>query len=143
VPPAQRDGGEGHRQEVTPVRIGVCSWADKGLVETWYPRGVSTPAARLAHYAARFDVVEADSPYYRLPAPEVSARWAERTPPGFLFHAKASGEMTGHREPEGSVEDAFRDFRHALAPLESAGKLRGVLLQYPPSFHKDPEALEE
>jgi uncharacterized protein YecE (DUF72 family) len=128
---------------VPPVRIGVCSFADKGLVERWYPRGVSTPAARLAYYADRFDVCEVDSPYYRLPAPETAARWAERTPPGFLFHAKASGEMTGHRERPGTLEDAFREFRQALAPLESAGKLRGVLLQYPPWFRKAPSSLEE
>jgi uncharacterized protein YecE (DUF72 family) len=125
------------------VRIGVCSWADKGLVERWYPRGVSTPAARLGYYASRFDVVEVDSPFYGLPAPETTARWAERTPPGFLFHAKASAEMTGHRERPGSLEDAFREFREALAPLEAAGKLRGVLLQYPPGCTKTADALAE
>src|SRR3954469_17613511 len=108
--------------EPRPVRIGVCSWADKGLLERWYPRGVSTPAARLAHYAARFDVVEVDSPFYRLPPPQNSAPWALRTPPGFLFHAKASGEITGRRERPGSLEDAVAEFRAALGPLEAAGK---------------------
>jgi len=126
---------------VAPVRIGVCSWADKGLLEKWYPRGVSTPAARLGHYAARFDVVEVDSPFYRLPAPETAAKWAERTPDGFVFHAKASGEMTGHREAD--RDEAFAAFREALAPLEEAEKLRGVLLQYPSSFKKTKEALDE
>ncbi len=42
--------------------------------------------------------------------------------------------MTGHREA--GREEAFRAFREALAPLEAAGKLRGVLLQYPPRFVK-------
>ena len=126
-----------------PVRIGVCSWADKGLLERWYPRGVSSAAARLGYYAARFDVVEVDSPFYRLPAPEVAAKWAERTPPGFTFHAKASGEMTGHREREAPLEEEFRRFREALGPLEEAGKLRGVLMQYPSSFKKADESLEE
>jgi uncharacterized protein YecE (DUF72 family) len=128
---------------VKPVRIGVCSWADKGLLERWYPRGVSSPAARLGYYAARFDVVEVDSPFYRLPAPETAAKWAERTPPGFTFHAKASGEMTGHREREVPLEEEFGRFREALGPLEEAGKLRGVLMQYPSGFKKVPESLEE
>ncbi len=126
---------------MAPVRIGTCSWADEGLVKNWYPRGVSSPAARLAYYAERFDVVEVDSPYYRLPSPATAARWAERTPTGFVFHAKASGEMTGHREQD--RETAFREFREALAPLEAAGRLRGVLLQYPPRFVKSSEALAD
>ena len=67
------------------VRIGTCSWADEGLIKTWYPRGVSSATARLGYYAARFDTVEVDSPFYALPAPETAARWAERTPDGFTF----------------------------------------------------------
>ena len=119
------------------IRIGTCSWADEGLLSTWYPPSVRSPAGRLAYYAERFDVVEADSPFYRLPSPETTARWAERTPPGFTFFVKASGEMTGHRPAE-RVE-AFRAFREATAPLEAAGKLRGVLLQYPPWTAKSRE----
>ena len=62
------------------VRIGTCSWADKGLLEAWYPRGVSTAEKRLRYYAERFDVVEVDSPYYALPDPAVTERWARPTP---------------------------------------------------------------
>ena len=126
---------------MTVVRIGTCSWADEGLIKTWYPRGVSSAAARLGYYAARFDIVEVDSPFYALPAPETAARWAERTPDEFTFHVKASGEMTGHRPAD--REQAFRDFRTALAPLEASGKLRGVLVQYHPRFVKSGEALLE
>jgi uncharacterized protein YecE (DUF72 family) len=93
------------------------------------------------YYAERFDTVEVDSPFYRLPSPETAAKWVERTPEGFVFHAKASGEMTGHSEAD--REEAFAAFREAVAPLEQAGKLRGVLLQYPPRFTKSPEAMGE
>jgi uncharacterized protein YecE (DUF72 family) len=82
------------------VRLGTCSWADEGLVKHWYPRGVSSAEARLRYYAEHFDVVEVDSPFYRLPAPEVAAKWAERTPSDFVFHVKASAAMTGHEEAE-------------------------------------------
>ena len=123
------------------VRIGICSWADEGMVKHWYPRGVRSAAERLAYYADHFDVVEVDSPFYALPAPEISRKWAERTPPGFMFHVKASGEMTGHREAE--REPAFREFRDALAPLERSGKLRGVLLQYHPRVVKSRQARDE
>ncbi len=132
---------------MSTVRLGTCSWADEGLLKRWYPRGVRSAADRLAYYAERFDCVEVDSPFYRLPSPETAQKWAERTPDGFVFHAKASGEMTGHREATpGSVpgtERAFTEFREALEPLEAAGKLRGVLLQYPSGFVKSQEAKQK
>ena len=124
------------------VRLGTCSWADEGLLKNWYPREVRTAEARLRHYAERFDTVEVDSPFYRLPSPETAARWAERTPAEFVFHAKASKEMTGHEETD-SRERAFAEFRESLAPLEASGKLRGVLLQFHPRVKKSPEALDE
>ena len=123
------------------VRIGTCSWADEGLLKAWYPRGVSTAEKRLRYYGERFDVVEVDSPYYALPDPAVTERWARRTPDGFTFHVKASAAMTWH-EAEPSDED-FRLFRAALEPLELSGKLRGVLLQYHPRFKKSDEAKAE
>jgi uncharacterized protein YecE (DUF72 family) len=126
---------------VVTVRLGTCSWADEGLLRHWYPKGVRTAADRLGYYAEHFDCVEVDSPFYGLPSPETSARWAERTPPDFVFHVKASGQMTGHREADRN--QAFAEFRAALAPLEESGKMRGVLLQYPSRFVKSREALEE
>jgi uncharacterized protein YecE (DUF72 family) len=123
------------------VRLGTCSWADEGLLSAWYPRGVSTAEKRLRFYAERFDVVEVDSPYYALPDPAVTERWARRTPHGFTFHVKASAAMTWH---EGEPTDAaFREFRGALEPLELSGKLRGVLLQYHPRFTKSDAAKAE
>jgi uncharacterized protein YecE (DUF72 family) len=127
---------------VAVVHIGICSWADDGLLKHWYPREVRTAEARLRYYAERFECVEVDSPFYRLPSPENAARWAERTPDGFVFHAKASKEMTGHEETE-SRERAYVEFRTSLAPLEAAGKLRGVLLQFHPRVKKTPEALDD
>lgn len=123
------------------VRLGTCSFADEGLVKAWYPRGFSTPKARLAYYAERFDTVEVDSPYYHLPDPAVTGRWAQRTPPEFVFHVKAHASMTGHEPAE--QERAFAEFRASLEPLELSGKLRGILLQYHPRFVKSGEAKKE
>jgi uncharacterized protein YecE (DUF72 family) len=123
------------------VRIGTCSWADDGLVRTWYPRGVSTGERRLRYYSERFDVVEVDSPYYALPDPVVTGRWAKRTPDGFTFHVKASAAMTGHDGDP--TDEAFSQFRGSLEPLELSGKLRGVLLQYHPRFTKSEAAKAE
>ncbi|TLM77178.1 MAG: DUF72 domain-containing protein [Actinobacteria bacterium] len=141
------------------VVVGTCSWTDKTMVEAYYPRGVSTPEARLRYYAERFDTVEVDSSFYALPTAANARRWAERTPPGFTFHVKAFGLMTRHtvdervlpaelREHEYDltdrgrvtrpspemVERSFELFREALTPLSDAGKMGGVLMQFPPFF---------
>jgi uncharacterized protein YecE (DUF72 family) len=123
------------------VRLGTCSFADEGLIKTWYPRGISTPKARLGYYAEWFDTVEVDSPYYHLPDPDVTGRWAQRTPPEFTFHVKAHASMTGHEPAEQTT--AFAEFRASLEPLELSGKLRGILLQYHPRFVKSAEAKAE
>jgi uncharacterized protein YecE (DUF72 family) len=123
------------------VRLGTCSFADEGLVKRWYPRGVSTSKARLAYYSERFDTVEVDSPYYHLPDPDVTGRWAQRTPPEFVFHVKAHASMTGHEEAV--RETAFAEFRRSLEPLELSGKLRGILLQYHPRVVKSAAARAE
>jgi uncharacterized protein YecE (DUF72 family) len=139
---------------VAEIRIGTCSWADEALSKHWYPKGL--PAGeRLAHYAQHFDTVEVDSTYYRLPGEEMVRRWAERTPDGFVMHVKAFGLMTRHpvklealppdlrddapTDDKGRVErpsrefrgEVFRRFLEALEPLRSAGKLGGILFQFP------------
>src|SRR5262249_22060261 len=119
----------------------TCSFGEEGVVKQWYRRGVSRRAKRLAYYADRFDTVEVDSPYYHLPDPDVTRRWAERTPDGFVFHVKAHKTMTHHEEA--NQAQAFRDFRASIEPIELSGKVKGVLLQYHPSFKKSDEAKEE
>ena len=140
---------------MNPVRIGTCSFADEALVKHWYPRGLA-PKDRLRYYAERFNTVEIDSTYYRLPGAGMSAGWAERTPPGFLFHIKAFALMTRHPlrieqlpadlraaaevDERGHVShpaeelraEVFRRFLTGIAPLRDAGKLGGILFQLPP-----------
>jgi uncharacterized protein YecE (DUF72 family) len=139
---------------VAEIRIGTCSWADDALSKHLYPKGL--PAGeRLGYYAQHFDTVEVDSTYYRLPAEEMVQRWAERTPDDFVMHVKAFGLMTRHpvklealppdlreeapTDDKGRVErpsrefrgEVFRRFLEALEPLRSAGKLGGILFQFP------------
>ena len=149
-----------------PIRVGTCSWADETLTTVWYPRGISSGEERLRYYAERFDVVEANSTYYRLPEHAMAERWAERTPEGFTMHVKAFGVMTRHpvkvdalppdlrdeapKDDRGRVErpsrefraEIFRRFSDALEPLRAARKLGGVLMQFPPYVVYRPQALE-
>ena len=134
------------------IRVGTCSWADESFVKTYYPKGVD----KLRYYAERFDTVEANSTYYRLPDESLVAGWAEKLPEGFVMHVKAFGLMTRHpvkaevlppdlreaapvddrgrvdRPPRELRGEVFRRFIEALEPLRSEGKLGGILFQLPP-----------
>ena len=48
------------------IRLGTSSWSEKAWVGPFYPEG-SKPGEFLALYARRFDTVEADVTYYRVP----------------------------------------------------------------------------
>jgi uncharacterized protein YecE (DUF72 family) len=137
------------------IRVGTCSWADEALSKYFYPPGL--PAGeRLAYYAEHFDTVELDSTYYRLPVESMAARWVDQTPDGFVMHVKAFGVMTRHPVKKDQLPPDLRDeapvddrgrvdrpprefraevckrFREALEPLRAAGKLGGILFQFPP-----------
>ncbi|WP_328755644.1 DUF72 domain-containing protein [Geomonas propionica] len=101
-----------------------------------------------------------ESSYYHIPSLEMAQAWAERTPPGFLFHVKAYGALTGHnidprRLPEelrGMLApcDLDREELHvaepallramaqtllaALEPLRQARKMGFIIFQFPPWF---------
>ncbi|TAM78334.1 DUF72 domain-containing protein [bacterium] len=95
----------------------------------------------LTYYARRFDAVELDVTYYRVPPPEVIERMAQRTPERFLFTAKAPAAAThvpaDAREP--LSEEVLR-LREALMPLIVRGRLGCVLLQFPHAFRPGPAA---
>lgn len=128
------------------------------MVGLWYPRGTTTPEQRLRYYASRFDTVEVDSSFYAIPRREYAEAWAKRTPEGFVFHVKAFGLMTGHEVDERCLPPELRDYGHSvergrvrdvdpdmtdasfdlfldsIEPLRTAGKLGGILMQFPPYF---------
>ncbi len=147
-----------------PILVGTCSWTDPTLVKEtdWYPKRSMSAAERLAFYASRFSITEADSTYYFPPTPQLARGWAERTPPGFTMNVKAYSLLTGHAArpaslwpdlrdavkpefvgkrnvylshlPGDAAEEVWARFEYALRPLIDAGKLGAVLMQYPEWF---------
>jgi len=146
------------------IRIGLCSWTDKSLIESGalYPPGVDDAKGRLQYYAREFPIVEVDSSYYALPSERNSRLWAERTPDGFTFNVKAYSLFTNHPTLTRSLpkeifaalphevqakeriyfDDVPGELRHelwgifdsALRPLREAGKVGTILFQFPSWF---------
>lgn len=122
------------------ILVGTCSWTDPALVRSgWYPRGRRDAEGRLRHYAERFPVVEVDGTFYALPGERNSRLWVERTPPEFVFDVKAYAPLTGHPVKQAALRDIAPDevwkrFAAGIEPLREAGRLGGVLFQFPPWF---------
>ena len=122
-----------------PVWVGTSGWQYRSWRGPFYPEKLRQ-ADWLEHYAERFQVVEVNNAFYRLPEPKTFAAWAERTPDDFVVGVKASRYLTHVRrlkdpaEPVGRFVDHVRHLGANLGP---------VLLQLPPNLPADLGALED
>jgi uncharacterized protein YecE (DUF72 family) len=122
-----------------PVRIGCSGWNYDAWRGRFYPEGLG-PARWLEHYATRFDTVEVNVTFYRLPKRAAVAGWVERTPAGFEFAIKASRYLTHVkrlRDLPGHVERLL----DPLEPLLATPKMGPLLWQLPANFHRDDDRL--
>ncbi len=92
----------------------------------------------LAFYMERFDTVELNTTFYRLPPKRAVAEWRGTTPENFLFAAKGSRFITHMKklkDPEPALEKFFDH-------LDGLGCKRGpVVFQLPPFWTLDLERL--
>ena len=95
----------------------------------------------LEFYAERFQSVELNSTFYRLPRRAAVERWAEGTPPDFTFAVKVSRYITHIKR----LREAGRHLGlllERIEPLARTGKLGPLLWQLPPTFKRDDDRLE-
>jgi uncharacterized protein YecE (DUF72 family) len=118
--------------------VGCSGWEYKHWRGDFYP--VDVPKTRwFEYYAARFDTVEINNTFYRLPESSTFAAWAVRAPSGFTFAVKASRFLTHMKKLKDPEEPLHRLFSR-MRPL---GKHLGpVLYQLPPRWKLDRERLE-
>ena len=122
-----------------PVLIGTSGWMYRDWRHRFYPDGVAQKRW-LEHYADRFDTVESNAAFYRLPERKTFEDWAQRTPRDFVWAVKMSRYLTHIRrlrEPAEPV-DRFLDRARGLG-----SKLGPVLLQLPPNLKADVDSLDE
>jgi uncharacterized protein YecE (DUF72 family) len=118
-----------------PVRIGCSGWQYADWRGSFYPQG--EPQRRwLELYAERFDTVEVNSTFYRLPRRDAVAAWVKQTPDGFTFTIKASRYLT-HIKRLTDLGDGVSRFYERIEPLVSSGRLGPVLWQLPGNFQRD------
>ena len=118
--------------------MGCSGWEYKHWRNDFYPADLQK-TRWFEHYAARFDTVEINNTFYRLPETATFARWRERAPMRFEFAVKASRFLTHMKklkDPEEPVERLFSRMR-------ALGRHLGpVLYQLPPGWKLDRARLE-
>jgi uncharacterized protein YecE (DUF72 family) len=124
-----------------PVWIGCSGWNYDDWRGPFYPQ--REPRRRwLELYAERFDTVEVNTTFYRLPKRETVANWVEQTPARFRFAIKASRYLT-HIKRLTELGEGIARFYERLEPLVEAARLGPVLWQLPENFHRDDRRLTD
>src|SRR3954454_24783486 len=121
------------------IRVGTSGYSYKEWEGTFYPDDL--PATKmLAYYGERFDSVEINNTFYRMPDAKMVAKWGEQVPDGFTFVLKAPQRITHQKRLVGAGDD-LRELFGAGGVLGS--KLGPVLFQLPPFSRKDALKLRE
>ncbi|HEY6138251.1 MAG TPA: DUF72 domain-containing protein [Thermoanaerobaculia bacterium] len=119
------------------LHAGTSGYSYAEWKSNFYPEGM--PAAKmLAFYAQRFDTVEINATFYRMPQPSMFEKWIAQVPKSFLFALKAPRWITQQKSLAGAEGGAARfcDVAATLGP-----RLGPLLFRLPEFAQKDTETL--
>jgi len=124
------------------IRVGVAGWDYPDWVGPVYPERAPRAFDRLAFLSRFVGVLEINSTFYRPADPRTAESWLRRTEErkDFAFTAKAHRSWTHEKETD--LDAVVPETLLGLAPLRDAGKLGALLIQFPQSFRRTPEALD-
>ena len=115
------------------LHLGAIGWSYNFWKGKFYPNKVASKEF-LAHYATKFDTVEVDSTFYRIPTAQAVTKWESQTPGNFLFSFKFPRVITHIK----MLKDCERETNLFLERTNQVGgKLGALLLQFPPNFGVD------
>ena len=126
------------------IRVGPAGWSYPDWAGYVYPIRRPRGFHEASYLAEFFDTIEINTSFYQPLRPDHATQWLGRVAanPRFVFTAKLWQRFT--HDPvsagPGTAEDE-RAVRAGFEPLQKAGKLGAVLLQFPFSFHRTPETV--
>jgi uncharacterized protein YecE (DUF72 family) len=131
--PSRSEGDPGDDAPVHPrLHLGTSSFSHPSWVGPFYAAGTK-PSDYLAHYGRRYETVEIDATFYRIPSAAQVRSWAAKVPDGFHIAAKVPQVIT-HEKLLVGAEAELRAFLDAMA--EAGEKLGPLLFQFP-YFRRD------
>jgi len=121
------------------VLVGTSGYSYKEWKGAFYPQDLKA-AQMLRFYAERFPTVEINNSFYRMPAPELVAKWASEVPATFRFVLKAPRRITHEKRLVGVEDTTSRLLEVARALGDKQGPF---LFQLPPYSKKDAGRLRD
>lgn len=119
--------------------MGCSGWQYRHWIGPFYPPELLA-RQRFAFYASRFDTVELNTTFYRLPTPTAVESWAAAAPPGFRYAVKV-GAFGSHRM---KLRDAAGWLPNHLSRVRLLGPALGPnLVQLPGRWRADVGRLRE
>ena len=122
------------------LRAGTSGFSYAEWKGSFYPEDLSSDAM-LGYYADRFDTVEINNTYYRMPSESVLAGWSEQVPAEFRFVLKANRQITHFKRLKPEAVEPMEYFWSKATTL--GDRLGPILVQLPPNFKKDVGRLAE
>ena len=120
------------------ILIGTSGYNYPEWKGSFYPADLAA-AKMLPYYAARFQTVEINYTFYRMPNEKILSNWAGQVPPEFRFTLKAPRRIT-HDAKLVKCEDLTATFCRVAETL--GPRLGALLFQLPPNQKKDLPRLE-
>ncbi len=114
------------------LHLGTSSFSHESWVGAFYPSG-TRPGDLLALYAHRYDTVEIDATFYRIPSKSQARSWAAKVPDGFRIAVKAPQIVTHEK----LLVDCGEEMRAFLDALDEMGDRQGPILFQFPYFRRD------
>ena len=118
--------------------IGTSGWNYRHWRGNFFPNDLPSKDW-LRFYADRFDTVEINYTFYRLPSKESCKAWYQQTPENFRFVVKASRYIT-HIKRLRNARESWNGFLERVLILKE--KLGPILLQFPSTFQASEENLQ-
>jgi uncharacterized protein YecE (DUF72 family) len=104
------------------IYVGCAKWGRKDWVGKIYPKGTKE-ADFLGEYAKRFNCIELNATFYRMPSKSQTAGWKSKVSDDFMFCPKFTNSITHIRRLKNTEEavDRFlsgiQGFKNSLGPI--------------------------
>lgn len=108
--------------------------------DRFYPVGLKQREF-LSYYSDRYNAVEMDGTWYRMPSEKAVQDWLTGAPEGFKYTFKAHRSITHIKRLNTDGFDSITFMKDRVAPMLKAGKLATIFFQLPPSLRRSDKRL--
>jgi uncharacterized protein YecE (DUF72 family) len=127
---------------MSTVFTGTAGWSYSDWEGIFYPHKRPKSMTPLRYYARFFDTVEVNSSFYAPPRATTAGGWLRQVQenPRFVFTLKLWRLFT-HEKSSDFGDREVEAFRRGIEPLVEAGKLGGMLIQFPWYFRAEEQGM--